>query len=511
VDLAHSVASTTSRELAKYGGVFLEISLLRPEFADAYINQLLGADEPQLEQWTAGVRLSKQLIRNDRLHTDLDQAAEIRWVDVRRSIARGFGRQLEMATRERERIDRVFPRDELTHVRQLLLILARDPDVGPTADESTEGLARGDHITGSLHYVRPLALEALIDCELCRAFRSPDFSDEFGPSRLDRVVRGLLAEQLSVDSDGIGTIHSVLGRRLTDVVWLDEVWTLCNLDAIFPAGDSSQERLKFTAAFDSFTWAKRHRIYRSLFDALRPKYARAIADLHRNAISDKQNFAAEGLSAQLLWDFLYGQYDLVSVKGEESLLAEFVRKTSAHSQSHTAWLLWDIWRQCQTQCEPQLLTQFWRRTRLLWEWRVAEASRLNHPADFDGEMEWYCHLAGLAPATETLASFWPLLEGLLPHLSGPSSRHFGWDELERYLSSQVDRDRVRTIRMYRLMHEQRRNTRFRTFRFENERKILEVALAFEDSRGDALAVINLIASKEGSDRHRELYEQYAGR
>lgn len=81
--------------------------------------------------------------------------------------------------------------------------------------------------------------------------------------------------------------------------------------------------------------------------------------------------------------------------------------------------------------------------------------------------------------------------------------------MERYILNQIEHDRIRAIRMYRLMHEQHRGNHLYSLRHENERKILETALAFADVRADALEVINLIASKEGSDRHRDLYEHYA--
>jgi hypothetical protein len=510
-DLARAVAVTMSQHLSTYAGVLREISLLRSELANALVGQLLGADEPQLEQWEAGLNLSEQLLYDDVLLAHAGRLGDVSWVDVRRSIARALAMHLERASRELERIDRYFSPDKLTRTRRLLLKLLSDPDDGGAGDELAESSATGgDPIAASLRHVRPTALEALIDCELCRLFRSPDFSERFGTSRLDPVVGGALAGHLDTRCDRGHSIHVVLGSRLIDLAWLDEAWTLRHLDLIFPDGNSSQEVSKFAAAFNSFAWAKRSRIYPVLFDALRPKYVRAIRNLRDNPVASKDNFAGEGLSAQLLWDFLYGEYELVSSTGDESLIADFLRNSPARYRSHTAWLLWEILRQCQGECQTELSAQLWRRTRLLWEWRVAEASRLNHPTDLDSEMEWYCHFALLAPAGETLASLWPLLEGLLPHLSGPGGGHLGWDEMERYLSIQVQRDRVRATRMYRLMHQQYRNPGLFAFRYENEQKILETALEFEDSRADALAVINIIASKGGSDRHRDLFERYAG-
>lgn len=63
--------------------------------------------------------------------------------------------------------------------------------------------------------------------------------------------------------------------------------------------------------------------------------------------------------------------------------------------------------------------------------------------------------------------------------------------------------------MYRLMHEQQKDAHNVRYSYENERKIIKTALGFPDSRAEALAIISLIAYR-GSDRHRDLYDQYAG-
>lgn len=501
-DFAFAVASATSQHLSRYSTVLGEIALLRPEFADALVNRLLQGEEVEPDQWTAGVELSLHLLRDERVRTDVNRVSDVCWVDVRRSIARSLSTQLEKATHQIEKMNDYVPINSLPRVSELLWLLLRDADIGPNEDNGEVDSGRvDDPLTISMNHVRPIALAALLDYELCRLFRSPDSSNSFGPSRLDPAVRDALVEELTSSSATNRSLHSVFGRYLIELTWLNEAWTLAHLDSIFPSGDSPQDNARFGAAFIAFVWRRRERIYKILFDALQPTYRLAIENL------EKGNFAKsayEGLAAQLLCDFVHGDIDVISGADEESLIAEFFRRSPADVRAHAAWMLWDFWKSC----PAELMTKFWGRVRLLWAWRVGEASRLNHPADLDGEMNWYANLAGLAPSSETLASLWPLLEGLLPHLCGVRRGHLGWGEMESYIATQIEHDRLRAIKMYRLMHERRRGDPTYSLRYENERKILQTALRFPDSREEALAIINLIASKEGSDRHRDLYEQY---
>lgn len=504
-DMAFAVASATSRHLSGYSGRLAEIALLSPEFADALVNRLLRGDEVQSEEWMSGIDLCEQLLSDETVRADLSRLSDVCWVDVRRSIARSLATQLEKATQEKEKMDRYVPLETLPRVREVLMTLLRDPDSEPTRDDLDGELTRDDPITVSMNHVRPIALAGLIDCELCRLFSAPDFANTFGPARVDPIVRNALAEELSSSPVPNCSAHAVFGRYLIELTWLDEAWTLAHLDAILPSGDSQEDRSRFGAAFNAFVWRRRERIYTVLFEALLPKYRQAIENLQKGDVPSRHHDPGEGIAVQLLCDFLHTEQDIVSNDGEESLIAEFFRKCPVDTRSRAAWLLWDVWKNC----PAELAEKFWQRIRVFWEWRVAEASRLNHTTDLDGEMEWYAYLAAQAPESETLVSLWPLLEGVLPHLRGARRGHFGWDEMERYLATEIERDRARAIRMYRLMHEQQRIAQNFSYRYENERKIIETALKFPDSQCDALAVIDLIGSK-GSDRHRDLYEQYAG-
>ena len=166
---------------------------------------------------------------------------------------------------------------------------------------------------------------------------------------------------------------------------------------------------------------------------------------------------------------------------------------------------WACWRACAE--HPSKLEAYWPKVRSLWEWRVQEASTANHSTDFDDEMRHFAQLLPVVPKTETIATLWPLMEALLPHIARYQRHDIGWESIEEYLSQEVERDPVRTIQFYSLMHKQTPTPEW-FYRNDKARKIIEAAAAHKDSRSDALALIDLLA-RRGDHQYRDIYERYA--
>ncbi|MFC2046369.1 hypothetical protein ACFLTC_02470 [Chloroflexota bacterium] len=141
------------------------------------------------------------------------------------------------------------------------------------------------------------------------------------------------------------------------------------------------------------------------------------------------------------------------------------------------------------------------------DWRGGEASRANHSTDFDEGTQWFADLPLEAPESETITSLWPLLEGLLPHILRYEQRSLGWDSIEDYLAHEVDRDPVRAIEFYRLMHERAIQPRW-FYPRDEARKIVETAAAHADSREEALSTIDALA-RMGNHVYQEIYERYS--
>ena len=123
-------------------------------------------------------------------------------------------------------------------------------------------------------------------------------------------------------------------------------------------------------------------------------------------------------------------------------------------------------------------------------------------------MGWLAKLPVLAVESETMTTLWPLLEGLLPHVSRPSDHNMAWEDMELYLAQEVERDPVKAIQYYLLMHQQGQRPTWH-FRKDETRKIIETAAADEEARQDALELIDLLA-RSGIHEYRDIYERYAG-
>jgi hypothetical protein len=119
-------------------------------------------------------------------------------------------------------------------------------------------------------------------------------------------------------------------------------------------------------------------------------------------------------------------------------------------------------------------------------------------------MEWFARLPLIAPEFETIVSLWPLLEGLVPYINRSEYRGMLWDSLEEYLAKEVERDPVRTIQFYRLMHSQLK--RITWFEHKEARKIIVTAVNHRESKQEAISLIDMIA-RLGYHGFRDIYEQ----
>ena len=93
--------------------------------------------------------------------------------------------------------------------------------------------------------------------------------------------------------------------------------------------------------------------------------------------------------------------------------------------------------------------------------------------------------------SETIVTLWPLLERLLPHIRR-DQRGLGWRSPEEYIAKEIDRDPVRVIKFYQLMHMEAFRPQFYS-KQTVARTIIKKAEAHSDSRKEALSLINTLA------------------
>jgi hypothetical protein len=294
----------------------------------------------------------------------------------------------------------------------------------------------------------------------------------------------------------------VYGHYLSLLYWLNQGWVVSHIDQILPEEDDEQTTWFYVAAWDSFVIY--NRLYPPMLEMLRSKYERAIHNLSRGYVTRTHLQPEKRLATHLTWEYLRSDYDLHSTTGQQSLIATFFKRAPPEARGSAAWILWRI-----LQDNPSELETYWPKVRSLWEWRVREASMANHPTDFDKEMQWFARLLPVVPSSETVTSLWPLLEGLLPHITRSEHQDMGWESVQEYLSQEVDRDPVKTIQFYYLMHEQgAKQPRWFHLHRQEARKIIETAAACKDSRHEALSLIDLLA-RSGVHEYQDVYEQYA--
>jgi hypothetical protein len=499
--LADAVASVVAASPLKYADQLASIATHRPEFASALLGQFTEGEQASSVPWELGIGLCENLLANETIRSDTSRTSEGSWIDVRKSIVR----LLQVGLNDPER---AIPVEHLPRLRDILLALVDDSDPAPGIDRPAEGWAGfNDPATVAINHVRPSALLALVEYARFRVQLDKEAMQGAalmgpGPKRLETAVREVLTRKLDRRQDPSWAVHSVYGRGLSLLYWLDQEWVESYIDDIFPEEDDEQSAWFYVAAWDSYVIFNR-RSYHPLFEMMRPKYERAIYNLSRGYVTRTHLHPDRGLAIHLVWDYLGSNYDLRSPDGQQSLLATFFKEAPPEARGSAACVLWRI-------CEenPSELETYWPKARSLWEWRAHEASRLNHPIDFDEEMGWFAHLLPIAPESETITSLWPLLEALLPHITRSSERDMGWEEVEEYLAREVERDPVKVIQFYRLMREQRGKPRW-SYREPNTRKIIETAAEHTDSQQGALSLIDWIA-RSGDHRYRDIYERFAG-
>lgn len=497
--LANIVASVVVADPLKYTEQLLPIALHRPGFASSLLQVFHENERAKDVPWGLMIDLCKGLLADDVVRQDMSFYVDESWVDVRRSIIQ----LIELGLRNPER---AIPAEHLPDVREILLALLDDPDPDPAEEPSPENWAElKDPATGALNYVRPSALRVLIDYAAFAARVKEEAAqitmpEGPGPKRLERGVREVLTRKLDRRKDPSWAVHSVYGQYLRPLYWLDQEWVESRIDQILPEGDDEQSKWLFVTAWDSFIGS--NAFYPSMLELLHSKYERAIHNLQSGYTTRSHLMPERSLAIHLVWEYLLSDYDLNSPGGQQSLIVTFFMLAPPEARGGPAWWLWRI-----AEANPSEFEGYWPRVKALWEWRVQEASAADHSTDFDEEMKWFAHMPLVAPKQESIAPLWPLLEGMLPHITRPGYRNFGWGLIEKYLAIGVDRDPARAIQFYSLMHDHL--SKPRTYYPSEARKILETAADHSESRQKALDLIDTIY-RWGDTQFLDILERYVG-
>lgn len=495
--LAQSVAHLIATDIGKYTQHLHAIARQRPEYAYAILEELIRMAGAGSLLWDLAISLCQQLLADEVIRLDTANGISADWTTVRLSITRLLRAGLE-------RDERVMPLQYLPRCRDVLLLLVDDPDPDPQSDNPPDGaLGHGDPATVALNHVRPTAMSDLVVYAL-RATQSDENALQQagpGPQRLDPLVREALTRRLDRREEKSQAVHSVYGRYLPHLFWLDKQWVEEHIQDVLPSGEDEESRRLYAAAWDSYV------IYNSprgnMLPLLRPKYERAIHNLALGYVTMTHMQPVQRMASHILAIYLYSDEPLTGNGEQQSLIRMFFDEAPAEARGSLAWV---AWRTCEG--SPSGLAHDWPKIRALWEWRVQEAIAADHSADFDVEIGWFAHLLPLAAKWETIVELWPLLEGMLPHITRSVHQRLGREPVEQYVRVEVERDPVRTIQLYRLLHDQEAESLL-TYWSAVRREIIEIAAADERSRRDALALIDTL-SQRGDYQYQDIYDRYAG-
>ncbi len=496
--LGRAVADTTLSDLDRYGDLIFVIARLRPAYATNLINHYFdGGVEPNAVRQ---VRLSliKQLLDDETIRCDMSRNDGTGWAAFRHAA-------LKYAKRLMEGEEWQVPPDELSRLRDILIILVDDPDPNADSDQPQEGwVGHKDPATVAVNHIRPEALSALIYYAWYVARRN-ESEEQKGvrPKRLEPLVEQTITRKVNWRDDHSLSLHSIFGKYLNLLCWLDWEWVRTHVDDIFPEGDDDISTTFFVAAWDSFVVFNQG-ISLPLLDLLRGKYARAIDHLKNGHVTKTHLKPVKHFASHLMVEYLYADYELYPADGEQRLIVRFFNETPVEAREQAAWMIAGIYQASKK--DENLAAKHWQRTRALWQWRIDEAARMDFSSDFEGEMEGFSGLLDVLPAQENIASMWPLLQGLLHYVGCDEHQDTIWRHLEEYLSREVTRDPVRTIHLFRLMHDQLKQPLYDYS--DDAQKILEIGAERPESRGETLLLLEQIA-KMGHYNFSQMYERYA--
>jgi hypothetical protein len=492
VGLASVIANLILANPQRYSSRLCDIALLRPEYPNAIINHWANSEYKGKIPWRNALNLCNGLVENPNLGDDAGVNIDDQtWVSVRMSITRLI--EVGLDTK-----GRLIPKSLLPKARNILLRLVDDPDPSLLQDRPSEGwLGHNDYITAALNHVRPCAIRTLIKYALRKAQMEKKTS---GKIALEKGVQDIFTRKVNSKLDSSRAVHSVFGQYLPYLYWLDKEWVGYNLDNIFPLEQDEENIWFFIASWDGYIL---NRFSQEIFSLLRSRYKQAIRYI-TDGYTPKSHLDFVGhFSIHLVLDYFLSEINQRLSPEQDSLIVEFANKTPPEVRSKIGWALWIV-------CKDNLkeLSQFWPKAKLFWEWRTSEATISNHSPDFSLEMGEYSHLLNIAPPHETIKSLRHLLEGLLPYMQGSEYRNQLWNSTEKFLSNQVERDPINSIRFYRLMYEQKSHPPQWLYHSDEAKKIIEISAKIPESRADSLSLIDFLA-RWGDYKFRDIYNLYS--
>lgn len=489
---ANIVAKVLLNNPEKYQKQFISIGLHRSEYATAIFEQIKQRDSIPGLCWSLCIDLCEKMLQNDFMRTDLEGKKSGFWVWTRKRIINFF--------QDRFKLLDSIPIEYIERIKKILFVLLNDPDPDSKSDRPEPGwMGAEDPATIAVNHARPEALSALIELSLFKIPEETRRNEKPGPQRLDDDIKDVLTKILDKQTDPSWAVHSIYGRYLWILYWLDKDWVEKHINQIFPDAQDEDNLKFFVAAWDSFVIFNDFKLL--MEEMLHAKYEKAISNLSKGYVTKTHLDPEKGLARHLIGEYITSDKDIYSGGEHKPLIVKFFETVEKKHWAGACWVLWRNFEDNRSEID-----KYWQKIKSFCEWRINIASKAGNTIDFDEEIVWLAHLPSLAPSFETIKTLWPLLEGMLPHITR-SIHANGWSALEKYLSQEVENNPKETINYFYLMHE-RKNPELPIWQHEEEKIIIETALQHMESREKALDLIELFA-RSNNFLYKELYDNYS--
>lgn len=489
--LGQEAANLILSDVERYQPVALEIAAIHSAFAVALIDAPVpeGGDFDSITELRFTV--CENLLRIEPVRKSLREATDGHWVGFRSVTVSMIKKLLADGAQKLSEARRL-------RVRDLLVILADDPDPDIASDRPAEGwFGNKDPMTVAINHVRSEAISALITYAVKMAVENAENKDANAVREMEPVVKEVLTTKVKRANDFSLAVHSVFGTRLINLFWLDRKWVEENLDEIFPVADDEESIAFYVAAWDAYAVFS-HLIYQELFALLRSRYERAIENISKGYLTKTHLRPVNGLAQHLLLEYELNKYQINSPEGQQSLLAKFFNKALPEHRGAAAWELNKRTHQNKAN---------WQSAKELWLWRLETAANAGHDSGFKAEMEAFSQMLSAAPETENIKTMWSLLEGFLPYLEDSEHRSLIWRNVQKYLAGEIERNPVEAIKFYSLMHDRLTGPRF--YYEEEANKIIRLGSTDQRSKEATLSLADKLY-RRGSYQFQDIIEGALG-
>ncbi len=395
------------------------------------------------------------------------------------------------------RDDKAIPSEFLPRVRNILLALVDAPN--PSREYEQERIAAEvpyGALAIALNVTRGKAVEALLQYALhvARTSSQEQKQPTQSLSRMESEVRDKLTEKLA---DPSLAVHSLFGKYLPALQYLDEEWLTSNLERIFPRQSEMADH--WEAAWDGYMF--RSDFFRYLYEEmLRPYYGYALEQI---ALGEQGRAGSEA-SHRRLAQHLAALYwrGIETLEDDDSLVVLFFALTPDALRADFIRSLGGALREV----KPDADSEEWLRTRTLWEARfriiVQTAERGGQLTEYLMELSAFTRWVPFVPGD--LEDFYPMIK-----TAALASDEGDVRELIEFLSP-VSADHAHfTVSLLEDLLKQvnRRSWFLRDGHIAvHVRNILEAAMDSDDqTRSCAVRVVNLFG-RRGDERYRDLLD-----